>query len=284
MKKRVGVMAASWSAWMGMGMVLGALLIGLMLAFDRYGGTVAAYVESGADAVVGDADGLGDSAYGANGQRGIWVMGSAFIPIEPDIATLNIGVYVRGDTVADANAKAAAAMEAALSAFVANNVDDKDVQTRRFSIYPRYERRELIEEGVRASAQVLTGYQVTNDVKVKIRDIDSVGFVIDDVVAMAGDSVRINGVTFGVDDPDALRPELRRMAVEDAIAKAEALARLSGVEVGRLIYLSEGGAWSVGGYGRTYSALAFEAESAAAPIRPGEQEVGFSVSAGFEIR
>lgn len=284
MKKRMGIMATSLSAWMGMGMVLGALLIGLMLAFDRYGGTVAAYVESGADAVVGDADALGDPAYGANGQRGIWVTGSASIPIEPDIATLNVGVYVRGDTVADANAKAAAAMEAALSALAANNVDDKDVQTRRFSIYPRYERRELVEEGVRAGAQVLTGYQVTNDVKVKIRDIDSVGVVIDDVVAVAGDSVRINGVTFGVDKPELLRPDLRRMAVEDAIAKAETLAELSGVELGRLIYLSEGGAWSIGGYGRAYAASAFEAESAAAPIRPGEQDMGFSVSAGFGIR
>lgn len=241
------------------------------------------------EAAVGSGETAGDfgaPAYGAGDRRGIWVTGSATIAVEPDIAILNVGVEARGATVSAANAEAAAAMEAALGALRASGVADKDIQTRNFSVYPRYEYRDITQrDGGKISRRVLAGYEVSNDVAAKIRDIDSVGETIDAVIVAAGDGARISGVVFGVEDLDALRPELRRMAVADAVAKAEALADLSGVKLGRLLYMSEGAARaSGGGYESGFGAFALEAASAPPPISAGEREARFSVSAGFGIR
>lgn len=269
-------------------LAVGAIGFAMLLSVARDGGAVSANQEDAAGAidVVFDEAVYGAPFYGAGGQRGIWVTGSASVSVEPDIATLNVGVSARGATVAAANAEATAAMEAALGALRGSGVADRDIQTRNFSVYPRYEYRDTAQRGGGViSKQLLTGYEVNNDISAKIRDIDVVGETIDAVIAAAGDSARINGVSFGMDDVDALRPELRRMAVADAIARAEVLAELAGVELGRLLYMSEGaGAAIGGGYGYGGSAYALEAASAAPPISAGEHEVRFSVSAGFGIR
>ena len=75
-----------------------------------------------------------------------------------------------------------------------------------------------------------------------MRDLDTVGEVIDEVVTAGGDDVRISGIDFTLEDPKPKMAELRQMAVADAKAKAEHLAELSDVTVGRLIYISEGAA------------------------------------------
>ena len=206
--------------------------------------------------------------------------------VEPDIATLSVGVSARAATVSAANAEAAAAMEAALGALRDSGVADRDIQTRNFSVYPRYEYRDVGERGAIVSRQMLIGYEVNNDVTAKIRDIELVGAAIDAVVAAADDSARINGVAFGVDDPDALRPGLRRLAVADAVERADELAELFGVELGAPLYISEGvaSAGGYGGYGGGYGSFALESAGVAPPISAGEREVRFSVSAEFELR
>ena len=222
--------------------------------------------------------------FGAGGQQGIWVSGAGRIAVEPDIAMLSLGVQSSAATVAEANGDAAVAMEAVLATLRANDVADKDIQTRNFSIYPQYDYREQTIDGVVTRGQVLTGYQVSNDVSAKIRSISDVGEIIDAVVAAAGDSVRVNNIRFTLEDPGALRPRLREMAVRDALSKAERLAELSGVNLGRLVYISESFAGpSAGAFGRaSYDGFALEA-AAAPPISGGETEVSFSVSAGFSI-
>lgn len=88
-----------------------------------------------------------------------------------------------------------------------------------------------------------------------------------------------------MDDVDDSMSELRWIAVVDAIAKAKALADLAGVDLGELLYISEGAAWATsGGYDGGLGAYALEAAGAAPPIRAGEREARFSVSAGFGIR
>lgn len=224
--------------------------------------------------------------FSAGGQRGIWVSGAGRIAVEPDIAMLSLGVQSTAPTVAEANGDAAVAMDAVLATLRANDVADKDIQTRNFSIYPQYDYREQTIDGVRTSGQVLTGYQVSNDVSAKIRSIDDVGDIIDAVVAAAGDNVRVNNIRFTLEDPSALRPRLREMAVRDALSKAERLAELSGVNLGRLVYISESFAGpSAGAFGgASYERFALaDAAALAPPISGGETEVTFSVSAGFSI-
>ena len=188
------------------------------------------------------------AAYGSDG-TGIWVSGVGPISVAPDLANLELGVETRAANVSEANSQASAAMDAIVEALKARGVKDEDVQTSRFSVYPRYDYIEEEVDGVRTSREVLTGYRVRNNATVKLRDLDSIGEVIDEVVTAGGDDVRINGINFTLEDPKPKMAELREMAVADAKAKAEHLAELSEVTVGRLIYISEGGsAPSVGGF------------------------------------
>ena len=226
------------------------------------------------------------AAYGSD-STGIWVSGVGTLSLSPDLALLELGVDTRATNISEANSQASAAMDAMIEALKARGVKDEDIQTSRFSVYPRYEYVEEVVDGVRTGREVLTGYQVRNNATVKLRDLDTVGEVIDEVVTAGGDDVRISGIDFTLEDPKPKMAELREMAVADAKAKAEHLAELSDVTVGRLIYISEGTAGpSVGGF--TSQSYGFPAAPApAAPFAPsvsgGEVTLTLAVQAGFAI-
>ncbi len=222
----------------------------------------------------------------ANGsQTGIWVTGEAVVTLGPDLAVINIGVEATGKTVAEARDKAAKAMDAIIAALHARGIQDKDIQTQYFNIYPRYEYQEVMESGVRTGKQVLVGYVVNNSATVKVRDLEAVGTIVDELVAAGGDETRINGISFTVEDPKPLMNDLREAAVKDAIAKAEQFAALTGVTLGKLVYISEVSASApviLKDYG-----LRSVAEAAApmptTPISGGELEVRLMVQAVFAI-
>ena len=228
------------------------------------------------------------AAYGSN-STGIWVSGVGTLSLSPDLALLELGVDTRATNISEANSQASAAMNAMIEALKARGVKDEDIQTRQFSVYPRYEYVEEEVDGVRTGREVLTGYRVRNNATVKLRDLDTVGEVIDDVVTAGGDDVRINGIDFTLEDPKPKMAELREMAVADAKAKAEHLAELSDVTVGRLIYISEGTAGpSVGGFTSQSFGLGFPAAPAPAALRApsvsgGEVTLTLGVQAGFAI-
>jgi uncharacterized protein YggE len=119
-----------------------------------------------------------------------------------------------------------------------------DIQTTSFNIFPLYEYREEIESGIRRSKQILVEYGVNNSASIKIRDLDSVGAIIDDAVTAGGDSTRVNNIRFTVENPPLMMTQLREEAVSDALAKAQQFADLTGVGLGRLIFVSEGGSTS----------------------------------------
>ena len=93
-------------------------------------------------------------------QSGIWVTGEGSLTVEPDLVLLNLGVDTRGDTVTEANHKASTAMDAIVAALRSRGVQENDIQTHRFSIYPQYEYREETVDGVRTGEEVLVGYRV----------------------------------------------------------------------------------------------------------------------------
>lgn len=224
------------------------------------------------------------AAYG-DSSAGIWVSGHGTISVAPDLAMLDFGVETRAPNVSEANSQASIAMDAVIEALKARGVKDEDIQTSRFSIYPRYDYIEEEKDGVRSSREVLVGYRVRNSGTVKLRDLDSVGEVIDEVVTAGGDNVRISDINFTLEDPKPKMAELREMAVADAQAKAEHLAELSDVSVGRLIYISEGAAApSVRGFAESFDfAYAMPAAARAPSISGGEVTLSLSVQAGFAI-
>lgn len=280
------------------GLLIGAAAVAAVAGAAAFGANTAAALQSDASttasaaqtapAAMWDApiDG-GQTApahYGDGGQEGIVVSGQGTLSVAPDLALVSLGVETTVATVADANDRATTAMDAVLAAARANGVRDKDIQTRHFNIYPQYDYVEETVDGRRTSRQVLTGYRVSNSANVKLRDLDSVGDVIDAVVTAGGDDVRINNIRFTVEDTKPMLTRLREMAVRDAMSKARHLATLSNVRLGRLIYISEGsGAPSVSGFAesRTF-ALAAAAYDAPA-IEGGELDISFSVQARFAI-
>ena len=206
-------------------------------------------------------------------------MGHGKMSLEPDLTVLDIGVETQALTVAEARDQAARAMASILAAVKAHGLTDTDLQTRSFNIWPRYDYSER--------KQVLVGYTVSNTASIKVRDMDSIGEIIDDVSDAGGDATRINGIRFTVEDPTPFMADLREMAVKDALAKAEHFAGLTGVIVGSLMFISEAGAQAPVARDFGGGAIALESARAAAPptsISGGELELSLTVQAVFDIQ
>ena len=223
----------------------------------------------------------------AAGEAGIWVTGTGQITMEPDLAILNLGVETLEKTVAEANGRAATAMDAIMQSLMENGVEERDIQTHNFNIRDRYEYVEVEENGRIANRRELVGYEVRNRLTARIRDLDSVGVVIDQVITAGGDATRFNGLEFTVEDTTAVMSELREKAVMDAMAKAQHIADTAGVGLGSLGYITDSAVRTAGfddfreyGYAAPAAALAAPDTS----ISGGELEVSLTVHAAFSIQ
>ena len=208
--------------------------------------------------------------------KGILVTGTGTVVGNPDVAMAQIGVEVTSSTVKDALDQANTALRAILDVLDAHSIDSKDTETSLFTIQPQYDYR-------RDGERVPIGYMVINQVNLKVRDMDSVGRVIDEVVAAGRDNVVIHGISFTVEDPSAMVIEAREIAVREAVAQARHLAHLTGVEVGPLIHISETSYTSPTSRFAGEVAM-FEMAMAPTPLRPGETEVSVSVNVFFSIK
>ncbi len=217
-------------------------------------------------------------------EAGIWVTGTGEISLPPDIALLRLGVETTAPSVTEARGDAATAMDAVIAAVKDNGLADEDIQTTSFNIWPQYEYQEVSSGGVFSNKRVLTGYQVSNTAIVKIRDLDAVGKIIDDVATAGGDATRINGIDFSIEDPSAYTAELREDAVEVAMENAQHFAALTGVTLGKVVYITE-----VGGdvpFVEDFLAETRAFAMASAPLTPisgGSLDITLTVQAGFAI-
>lgn len=205
---------------------------------------------------------------------GVSVSGEASAFGEPDVAILTLGVDAEADTVADARAMAAEAMDGMIQVLKDGGVDESDIQTTRFSVQAEFDFLE--------GRQELRGFSVSNIVTAKIRTIDDSGTLIDDAVSAGGDLARIDGLSFTIDDPSQLEDEARRLAMADAKEKAETLAGEAGVGLGPPLSISEGGGQvPVNFAGAQVEFLADE--SARTPIQAGELEIVVRVQVLYEL-
>ncbi len=168
----------------------------------------------------------------------------------------------------------------------AQGVDDEDIQTTLFNIQPEYTFVEVTEEPssgerVRRTERRLVGFRVTNTLSVKVRDLESIGPIIDGAVAAGGDVTRINNIQFTVEEVEELQSQARTLAIRDAVAKAEQLAGDTGATLGPLLFISESGGPSTPVIART-EAPAFAAD-AATPISLGELDVTVIIQAIWAI-
>ena len=208
--------------------------------------------------------------------RTIHVTGSGSVTGEPDIATLDVGVSVERETVAEAREEAASAMTALINSLQANNVAEKDIKTENFSIYPQYD---YTDDG-----RILRGYRVNNTVRAKVRDLGTLSDVIDGAAGAGGDSIVINSIQFMIDDTTPLQTEARSLAVKDAEAKAQTLAKASGVRLGEPLTITESTYFEGPPIPFATAEVAFgDAARSATPIAPGELAVTVTVTVVYEI-
>lgn len=207
----------------------------------------------------------------------ITVVGEGTVNIQPDIARANIGVEVIGDTVQEASAENKATIEAVLEALKAQGIEEKDIQTSGFSIYAERYGPEgpLPEEETR--------YRVSNNVMVTIRDLDTVGTVLD--AAIEAGANNIYGVEFAVDDPSSVESDARADAIADAQAKAQELAELNGVGLGPVASISEIIGMGGGYYNSNFaqSAMYQMGGGGGTPISPGELKLTMQIQVSYVI-
>jgi uncharacterized protein len=219
----------------------------------------------------------GSAVSGSNNQQtGIWVTGEGKVTVVPDIATIQLGVQAQADTVANAQTQAATAMDSVMAALQTNGVVEKDIQTQYFSI------QKVTRWDSDKQQEITIGYQVSNIVTAKVRDVTTAGTVIDSVVAAGGDLVVVNSITFSVDDPILYYDEARQEAMANAHDKAKGLADLANVTLGNAIYITESTS-STGIRPVAYDSK-LAAEGASTAINAGETEIILDVQVAYAIR
>jgi len=211
-------------------------------------------------------------------QTGMWVSGEGKVTVTPDLAILSLGVQSQEITVADAQAKASDAMDKLVKALKDQGVADKDIQTQYFNITQVY-RWDNDKQ-----TQVVIGYQVTNTVTVKVRQVENAGKIIDAVVAAGGDLTRVNGITFTVENPTNYHNDARAKAIADAKAKAEQMAKESGIKLGKITYITES-SYNFQPIYRAYDSYASGAPAPATttPVSAGELDITTTVQISYQL-
>lgn len=206
--------------------------------------------------------------------RTLSVPGHGEVSRAPDMASVSAGVISQASTAGEALAANTRAMTAVLGVLKTADIAEKDIQTSNVSVQPRYNYDNN-------QPPQLIGYDVSNTVMVRVRDIGALGSLLDKLVA-AG-SNQINGITFEIAQPQAAIDEARKLAAEDATRKAKVYADALGLKLGSVISVSEGA-----GYEPPVPivrAKAMMADAAVSvPVAAGEQTLAADVNVTWEIR
>jgi uncharacterized protein YggE len=200
------------------------------------------------------------------------VVGSGKVSARPDMVQIQLGVVTEAPSATKALKDNNDAMTKLFATLEGRGTARKDVQTSNFSVTPKYKRGPHGEQ-----LPEIVGYQVSNAVRVKVRKLDALGQVLDEVVQQGANQV--HGVTFAVAEPTPLLDEARRKAVADAHRKAELYAKEAGVKVGRVLLIQEQTPHLPG---PPLVGLA-RAEAAGVPIAEGELDFGATVTVTYAI-
>jgi len=165
------------------------------------------------------------------------ITGHGEVSAAPDTAFVTSGVTSQADTARDALAANNADMAKLIDTLKAAGIDSDDIQTSGFSVSPNYVYSDARDANGYQLPPKIVGYTVSNGVTVHVRDLASLGSVLDQAVTVGAN--QINGITFAVEDPAELYNEARRRAFADAQGKAELYAGAAGVELGALALVSE---------------------------------------------
>lgn len=202
----------------------------------------------------------------------VTVTGRANLSAAPDIANIRLGCQSVLPTVAEAVAASSAAVTAVRSALDGHGIGAADAPTGRVSI--------TAQEQWENNKARITGYVAEQQLTVTIRSLDDVGQVLGDVVAAAGDAIRLYGVDFAIEDDTLLQASARDAAFAQAKSMAEQYAGLAGKALGAVIAIAEDA-----GRGPTPmpKARALAAVADAVPVEPGSVDANAAVTVTWEL-
>jgi uncharacterized protein YggE len=198
----------------------------------------------------------------------ITVTGEASVAIAPEAAVIRIGVSSQDKTAREASDANARQMTAVLAAIKGNGVAERDIQTFRLSLQPQYDPN-------KAGPAHLTGFQATNQVTVKVRDIDKLPALLDRAIAAGANEM--SGIEFVVLEQSKLLDRARDEAIADAHRKAELYAKAAGAKLGRVVAITEEGS------APTPRPIQMLRTGAQVPIAPGEQTLKAVVTVSYEL-
>ena len=202
--------------------------------------------------------------------------GEGKVIAKPDVAKIQLSIVTEAlvsKTAQDDNSKKSKAITDYLKK---QNIDDKDIKTTGYNIYPQYK---YPQYGGRPQ---ITGYQVNQSLEVKIRNLDNASNILDGVVTAGAN--QIGGLSFEIDNPDALRAEARSKAITNAKKKANELQSQVGISLGKIINFSE----NTGGYPVPilYEAkgMGGDISNGGPSIPSGENEITVNVTLTYQIK
>lgn len=217
----------------------------------------------------------------------ISVIGEAEISIKPDVASFTYTVLEEGKTAGEAQTKATEKSNATIKALKDAGIEDKDIKTVSYNIFPKYEYTGSVcnQFSCPPGKSIISGYEVSQSVEVKVRDIEKAG----DMLALVGglNVSSVSGLNFVVDDMEALKAEVRKQAIVDAKEKAKVLSKELGVKFDSIISFYETGEdmyppiMSERAYG---GVMAMDAVKVSPTIPTGENKLKSQVTITYSIK
>lgn len=206
----------------------------------------------------------------------ITVSGRSTVTLVPDVAVVGLGVSATDTTVEKVRNRAATVMIAIIAAVKAKGVAERDITTTGIELSPQYQ---PCTTGTCSSGPgTITGYAMTEQVRVTVRNLDAAGAVID--AATAAGATLVSGLTFQIGDPAKAQADALTAAVAAARAKANAIAAAAGVSISGVISVTEGSTGGPIAYGAVDAAAP---SKFATPVSPGTQDVQATVTVVYAI-
>jgi len=194
----------------------------------------------------------------------------------PDIAIISAGVVSRATTATAALQDSATRMSQVLAALKRAGIPERDIQTSSVSLNPEYRYPQN-------ESPQMVGYNATNQLTIRFRDIRNSGKILDTLVAQGAN--QINGPNLTIDKPEAALDEARTNAIAAGRARAELYAKSLGLRVARVVSVSEGGGYAVPPPPPPPAPMMMaRGERDSTSIQPGEQKLQVSVAMTFELQ
>lgn len=208
----------------------------------------------------------------------MYFSGEGKVNTQPDIAIVSMGLSVQKYKVSDAQKESSEKMNAFINKIKEMGVESKDIKTENYNIYTQYDWT--------SGRQIFKGYELSQNVKIKIRDLDK----ISDIISLAGDYNlnQVGNLTFDIDNKEEFIKQAREEAIQKAKENAIKTADELGIELGRIISFSEssGTPQIYNGYRLMDSTKAMNESAAGAvsQIESGSADIIVNVNIGYELQ